>query len=341
MTDHSHTLGFRTVMRGYETGQVDRTVVDLQQALAAARTEAAESGVQVAKLQARVDDLAAQVTQQQQRVRQLEEEREHSAPPSFAELGERIGLMLSLAEEEAAGLRDRARAEADALLAEAREKAQRRTDTADRHAAEVTSKAEADATALVEGARREADDILDHADREATARREEAEAVFEHQRARAAAAAADFEKTLAERRDRAAEEFEAQMHAHEDALVRAEERLASVEAEAQRVQQEAQEHAEAILRGARDEAATLLEQARGNAERIRRESQRELTAATARRDAITVQLHNVRQMLATLGAGQLADPFAEPDPQATSGWDAVDAGHAASAPSPEEAQPEE
>ena len=203
----------------------------------------------------------------------------------------------------------------------------------------MTSKAQADSTALVEGARRQADEILDHADREATARREEAEAVYEHQRARAAAAAADFEKTLAERRDRAASEFEAQMQANEDSLARAEERLAALEAEAQRVQQDAKDQAEATLRAARDEAAALLEQARGNADRIRRESQRELTAATARRDAITAQLHNVRQMLATLGAGQVADPFAEPEPQPSSGWDAVDTGHAAPDVAPDDEQP--
>nr|WP_284289414.1 hypothetical protein [Angustibacter aerolatus] len=49
--------------------------------------------------------------------------------------------------------------------------------------------------------------LLDDADREATARREEAEAVYEHQRARAAQAAADFETTLAQRRQRAEADF--------------------------------------------------------------------------------------------------------------------------------------
>lgn len=313
MSDTSHPTGFRTVMRGYDTSQVDRAVTDLQHALDAERAESAERGVQVTKLQAMLDDLAGRVASHQARVQALEDERKHTPPPSFAELGERIGSMLSLAQQEAEEMRDRARAEADALITESRDAAARHTDGAHRQATDVTSKAQADATALVEGARRQADEILDQADREATARREEAEAVYEHQRARAAAAAADFEKTLAERRDKAATDFAAQMQANEQLLARAEERLAAFEAEAERLRQESKEHAESLLRSARDEATTLAEQARATAERIRRESQRELSAATARRDAITAQLHNVRQMLATLGAGQVADPFAEPD----------------------------
>ena len=45
------------------------------------------------------------------------------------------------------------------------------------------------------------------------ARREEAEAYFEKQRATAAASAADFERTLAERREKATAEFTGQMQA--------------------------------------------------------------------------------------------------------------------------------
>ncbi len=313
MSDTPHPTGFRTVMRGYDTSQVDRAVTELQHALESARAESAERSVQVTKLQAMVDELSTRVSDHQARVQELEDERKHTPPPSFAELGERIGSMLSLAQQESTEMRDRARTEAETTMSEARDAATRHTENAHRQAADVTTKAQADATALVEGARRQADEILDHADREATARREEAEAVYEHQRARAAAAAADFEKTLAERRDKAAAEFSAQMQANEQVLARAEERLVAFEAEADRLRQESRDQAESLLRTARDEATTLVEQARGSAERIRRESQRELSAATARRDAITAQLHNVRQMLATLGAGQVADPFAEPD----------------------------
>ncbi len=333
MSDTTQSAGFRTVMRGYDTSQVDRAVADLRRALDAARAESAERSVQATKLQATLDDLTGRVASYQARVRELEDERKHTPPPSFAELGERIGSMLTLAQQEAEEMRDRARAEADTVLTESRDAAGRHTDGAHRQAADLTSKAQADATALVEGARRQADEILDQADREATARREEAEAVYEHQRARAAAAAADFEKTLADRRDKAAADFAAQMQANEQVLARAEERLAAFEAEADRLRQESRDQAESLLRSARDEASALVEQARGNAERVRRESQRELSAATARRDAITAQLHNVRQMLATLGAGQVADPFAEPEAPA----EVREAGEAAEEAAPAEA----
>ena len=44
--------------------------------------------------------------------------------------------------------------------------------------------------------------------------------------------------------------------------------------------------------------------AKARADRIRAESERELAAATQRRDSINAQLTNVRQMLSTLsGAG--------------------------------------
>src|SRR5690606_38904633 len=45
--------------------------------------------------------------------------------------------------------------------------------------------------------------------------------------------------------------------------------------------------------------------ARELAERIRRDSERELTAVTAQRDAITAQLGNVRTMLASVGGGSV------------------------------------
>ena len=56
-----------------------------------------------------------------------------------------------------------------------------------------------------------------------------------------------------------------------------------------------------MVRAARPEAAALVASAKEQAERVRRDSERELSAATARRDSITAQLSNVRNMLATLG----------------------------------------
>ncbi len=56
------------------------------------------------------------------------------------------------------------------------------------------------------------------------------------------------------------------------------------------------------------QAQEIIAAAKDKAERIRAESERELAAATQRRDSINAQLTNVRQMLATL-SGSPAMPL--------------------------------
>jgi DivIVA domain-containing protein len=304
---------FRTVMRGYEPAEVDRALADLHKALDQARAEAGDSSVAATKLTSQIAQLQEQANGYRTRIAALEQEQKETVAPSFTDLGARIGKMLKLAEDEAADLRAKAKAEAEKLVAEAEAAAEQTRTAADRYAADVTSRTDAESTRTLEAAKRQSDEIMDYADREATARREEAEAVYEHQRARAAAAAADFEKTLAERRDKAGEEFATQMQTNEQAIALAQERQAAIEAEADRTLTEAKAQAEAHLKSARDEAAQHVDSARLAAEKIRRESERELQAATSRRDAITAQLTNVRQMLATLGGAAIVNPLAEPD----------------------------
>lgn len=307
---------FRTVMRGYEPSEVDRVLAETRKALDQTRAEAGDSSVALTKLRSQVAQLEEQANSYRLRLATLEQEqKEATSAPNFTDLGARIGKMLKLAEDEAAELRAKARAEADKLVAEAQAAADAATGAAERYAADVTSRTDAEATRVLEAAKRQSDEILDYADREAMARREEAEAVYEHQRARAAAAAADFEKTLAERRDRAAEEFANQMHVNEVAITRSQERQAALDAEADRTLSDAKAQADAHLKAARDEAGQLIDSARLTAEKIRRESERELQAATARRDSITAQLTNVRQMLATLGGATIVNPLADPEPE--------------------------
>lgn len=303
---------FRTVMRGYEPTEVDRTLGDLRKAVEQARTDAANSGVAVTKLQSQVAQLEEQLAAEKSRA--LASESTPAAEPTFADFGTRVGKILTLANDEAKELRSKAKAEADKLTTDSVAAAEQAKEAADRYAAEVTSKADADAARIVEAARQQADEILDYADREATTRREEAEAVYEHQRARAAAAAADFEKTLAERRDKAAAEFTSAMQAHEATVAAAQERHALADAEADRIRAEHKAQSEALLKAAREEAAAHVDSARQAADKIRRETERELQAATSRRDAITAQLTNVRQMLATLGGTTIGIPFGETDP---------------------------
>ena len=307
---------FRTVMRGYEPNEVDKALGDLRKALEQARSEAATHGVNVTKLQTHVAALEEGLTTEKQRSALFASEQAQKAEPTFTDFGTRVGKILSLAGDEAKDLVNKAKTEADTLTKESTAAAEQARGAADRYAAETRSKVDADAAKIVEAARQQADEILDSADREATTRREEAEAVYEHQRARAAAAAADFEKTLADRRDKSAAEFSAAMQAHQDALAVVQERQSASEAEADRTLAEARAQAEAHLKAAHEEAAQHITSAKAAAEKVRRETERELQAATSRRDAITAQLTNVRQMLATLGGNSIGNPFAEPEPEA-------------------------
>jgi DivIVA domain-containing protein len=305
---------FRTVMRGYEPGEVDRAIAELRKALDQSRAEGGDTSVALTKLRSQVAQLEEQANGYRLRLAALEQEqKDFTAVPSYADLGARIGKILKLAEDEATDLVAKAKAQAEKLFIEAQAAADTTRTSADRYAADITNKTDAESTHILEVAKRQSDEILDYADREATARREEAEAVYEHQRARAAAAAADFEKTLADRRDKAAVEFANQMQVNEQAIVRAQERQAALDTEADRTLAEAKEQADLHLKGAREEAGHHVESARLTAEKIRRESERELHAATSRRDAITAQLTNVRQMLATLGGVAIVNPLADPE----------------------------
>jgi cell division septum initiation protein DivIVA len=299
---------FRTVLRGYEPAQVDAEVATLEQALSAARAELGELTVQLKEAGQRQAELQAAIDAANARAEEAARARTMASRPTFADLGERIGQILTLAQEEGARLVEDATKRATQMVSEA-----------DRYAIDTRSSAEADAEAKLAGAQRRADELIDHADREAAARREEAEAVYESQQARAAQAAADFERTLADRRDAAAADFAVAMGQREDQLRAADENLRASENEALRIVSDASSQAEAMRTKAEREAEELVGEARAKADRVRRDSERELAAVSARRDSITAQLSNVRQMLATLGGGaalaavEEAAP-AEPEP---------------------------
>ena len=242
---------FRTVLRGYEPTEVDHYVQSLRDATEAARVAAAERTVELEKTRAQHSQALGETEQLRQRVARLEENSKTAAPPSFAELGERIGKILTLAQEESAQLRAAARSEADRVLEEAQSKSNRVISQAQAQADEAISRTDAEVARRLSDAQRRADEILDIADREAAARREEAEAVYERQRARAAAAATEFETTLAERRDNAAAEFARALAGHDQSLAAAEEKLAAVEKEAETRKADSEREADHLLSGAR------------------------------------------------------------------------------------------
>ena len=185
---------------------------------------------------------------------------------------------------------------------------------ADQYAARVRSEADATAARIVEDARKAADEHRDSAERDASVRLQEAEAVYEEQRARAAKAAADFETTLAGRRTPAEDEFTQKM-ARVPGPSRRGERAGRAHPHRRRVTPAPRPRKEAgrLIEDARQDAARIVSDAKATAERIRTDSERELTAATQRRDSINAQLANVRQMLATLtGTAPFRSPGLRP-----------------------------
>ena len=299
---------FNTVRRGYDPHAVDDAFERMGQSHSQALQESAEKTVEITRLASELESTYAAADELRNQVGELTEkvtdlEAASSTAFSYADLGPRISSMLTLADEEAEELRQRATTEAETLVADAETEAQRLRTQAEDYSSDTRSQADAEAARILEHARREADEVLDHAEREASAQRREAEALFEQQRAQAAAAAAEFEKTLAARRDKAATEFSTQMDNYERALTTASEKLAAAEEEAAIVLREAMSDAQSERERANSEATQLLDNARIHAERVRRDSERELSALASRRDSITEQLANVRQMLATLGGG--------------------------------------
>src|SRR5207249_12067509 len=85
-------------------------------------------------------------------------------------------------------------------------------------------------------------------------------------------------------------------------------------AEAEKMRADAERRSQEMLQAAQRESAELVGEARAQADRTRRESERDLSALAKRRDAITEQLRNVREMLSTLTGGVVsASSEAEPE----------------------------
>ena len=310
---------FRLVRRGYEPTDVDQRMSELLHQVGVQQQ-------QLMELTARLHELEASA-----RFAEATSGEEPMQPPTFGDLGARVGQILTLAEEEAAEIRTSAKSDFDARLHEAEQAAERVRSEADEYAEQRRSAADAEATALVGNAHRRAEELNVETGRDAAARRAEADAVYEAQQARAAQAAADFETTLAERRDRVEREFATQFETARNQLDAAQDHLEQTRNEAQRIRGDAELAARRHVEDSQKEAAEIVAQARAHADRISAETDRELAAATQRRDSINAQLTNVRQMLATLtnvspagllamdDAALVADDAPEPEPEAEGG----------------------
>ena len=343
-----YTVSFRSVLRGYDQAQVDHHMNELAQAAASAWQEATERTRQINDLKAANSQLKSEVEGHAQRARALEEAQMEAAAPTYAGLGERIGSILTLVDNEGYELRTRAQADAANSRALADENALATRQDADEYARETRSAADDEAARILEDARQQADSLLEDAiqqaegiredarqeaeslrddadrqamarqdaDRQAMARREEAEAVYERARAKSAAAAVDFETTLAARREASALEFAAQVTAAEQQLAAVRLRSEQARSDSERAQQEAASKIAQQLEQATARAQTLVAEAKTKAERIRDNSERELAAATQRRDSINAQLSNVRHDLAALGGATRINPIRLAEPAA-------------------------
>ena len=343
-----YTVSFRSVLRGYDQTQVDHHMNELAQAAASAWQEATERTRQINDLKAVNSQLKSEAEGHAERARVLERAQLETAAPTYTGLGERIGSVLTLVDTEVSELRTRARAGAENSRALAEENALATRQDADKYARETLSAAEDEAARILDEARQQADSLLDDAiqqgegirddarqeaeslrddadrqaiarqdaDRQAMARREEAETLYEQARAKSAAAAVDFETTLAARREASALEFAAQVTAAEQHLAAVRLRSEQARSDSERAQQEAASKIAQQLEQATARAQTVVVEAKTKAERIRDSSERELAATTHRLDSVNAQINNVRHDLSVLGSATRINPMALVEPAA-------------------------
>lgn len=309
MTDPSNQ--FRSVLRGYDPAQVERHLSELTKAATTARNEATDHTTVVTRLEAVRDQLRREVEEHAERASALEDAQTKAGNPTYAALGERIGSILTLADKEARELRTRAAAEAANQQELAKQNALATRRDADHYARQTREAADAEAARALDDARRQADSTLENADRQATVRREETEALFELARARSATEAVEFESTLAARKEASSTQFAAEVAAAEHQLAALRLQAEESRAESEQARQEAAARSAQELEQAKAHAGKLVAEAKVKADHIRSDSERELAAATQRRDSINVQLSRVRQMIATLGGAPIVE---EPEP---------------------------
>src|SRR6478672_7013492 len=111
----SDTTSFRSVLRGYDPAQVDQWQAEHGQALEQARKEAAERTVEVSQLRSELSRTQDEQARTTKALQSLKDEQRRAAAPTFADLGERIGSILTLADEEAGEIRKNAQADAQTL----------------------------------------------------------------------------------------------------------------------------------------------------------------------------------------------------------------------------------
>jgi DivIVA domain-containing protein len=302
MPDASQSVPFDVALRGYDRDQVDAHLASLESEFSGALSERDRFAERVKQLESRIEELHLQPG----------DEKSADQPASALNgFGVRIEKVMRVAEEEAAAARQEAKEEIERERADAKKKIAALQAAAEKDAAAHEQKVQAEASGLLDKARQEAARVRVEADTQAAATREEASGHLESVRARAAQAAADFETALAKRRQKAEADHMARTTAGERELAETVARTDQLRAEAEKMRADAERRSQDMLAAAQRESAELVAEARAQADRTRRESERELASLSNRRDAITDQLRNVREMLSTLTGGAVAT---EPEP---------------------------
>lgn len=295
MPDASGSVPFDVALRGYDRDQVDAHLASLESEFSGALSERDRLAERVKHLEFRLEEL------------HLQPGGDQPASPLNG-FGVRIEKIMRVAEEEAAAVRQEVKEEIEREQAEAKKKIAAVRATAEKDAAAHKQKVQAEAGGLLDKARQEAARVRADADTQAAATREEASGHLESVRARAAQAAADFETALAKRRQKAEADHMARTTAAERELAETVARTDQLRAEAEKMRADAERRSQEMLAAAQRESAELVAEARAQADRTRRESERELASLSKRRDAITDQLRNVREMLSTLTGGVVTEP---------------------------------
>ena len=312
MPDPHQTAPFDVALRGYDRDQVDAHLASIESEFTSALTERDRLADRVKALETRVEELHLQPD---------DDGDPHGAEPAqrggppLSGFGARVEKILRIAEEEATEVREETRAEIERERAEASKKVGAIREAAEKDAAAHRRKVEQEAAQLLDRARQEAARVRAEAEAHAGATREEASGHLESVRAKAAQAAADFETALAKRRQKAEADHIARTNAADRELAETVARTDQLRAEAEKMRADAERRSQEMLQAAQRESGELVAEARAQADRTRRESERELSTLSKRRDAITDQLRNVREMLSTLTGG-VSSAAAEPEPDA-------------------------
>ncbi|WP_327743986.1 cellulose-binding protein [Streptomyces europaeiscabiei] len=281
-----HEFEFDVVRRGYRTDEVDAHTGALSRDRDAAWERAARLTVLAREMGGELDRLREAVA--------------GLTPQTYEALGEGARQLFALGVEEAAAVREGGRHQARRMVAEAEETGLRLRGAAQEYADEVRGEADERARHLLLAAQAEADDLRIEARRAVKEGRGEALAALREVRERTEGMlvelqkeyderVADIEREVAER-EAAFDAGQAERAARAEAeLLAAERALADAEADAARMQDEAE-----------DRAAEALAEARRREEWVARETERVLREHGERWDEVRAQMDCIRDSLSAL-----------------------------------------